>query len=137
MSSLGERIREIRGDMPPAEFAHRLGIHKNTLLNWEKDENSPDSKALQKIILEYGLSPEWLMLGEGAKHAPPLNDFTPRTVPAVTHFELVDEFNKRAAIHRENAAELSTLRETLKKATHEIMTLNAEIREYRRKEKQP
>ena len=135
MNTLAERLREIRGGLSQAEFAERFGVHKNTVWKWENDEASPDFESLQKMILEYELSPEWLMLGEGGKHAPALKDFTPRTVPAATYMELMDEFNKRAAIHKENLDELSTLRKTVKQATHEIMVLNAEIREYRKVEK--
>lgn len=136
MSTLGERIREVRGNLSQAEVAERLGIHKNTVLKWEKDENSPDFKALQKLILEYELSPEWLMLGNGAKHAPQWEDLTPRTVPMITFQKLDDEFHKHIAVHKEKLKELSALRAMMDKAAHEVMTLNAENREHRKIEKE-
>ena len=135
MRTLGERVREIRGDLTQAEIAARLSVQKNMVSKWEHDETFPDFETLQKIIVEYELSPEWLMLGAGAKHAPPLKDFGSRTVPATMYFELVNKWNERVEIHREKLEEIASLKETANKAVNELMALNAENRELRRIEK--
>jgi transcriptional regulator with XRE-family HTH domain len=135
MSTIGERVREIRGDVTQAEFAARFSVPKHTVRKWENDESPPDFKILQKMIVEHELSPEWLLLGEGPKNAPPLEDFSQRTVPAKTYYALVDEWNERVEIHRKKLEELASLKEIIKKAMHEIMELNAENRVHRRNEK--
>lgn len=68
MGTLGERIRELRGDMQQAELAEKLGIHKNTMMNYEKGERSPDVHILQKLLAIFPeTSPAWLLTGEGSK----------------------------------------------------------------------
>lgn len=69
MAGLGERIREVRGERQLIDFARDLGIHKNTLLNYEKgDRRSPDADLLLKVLeLRPTINPTWLLTGEGQK----------------------------------------------------------------------
>lgn len=65
MGNLGERIRELRGDMQQSELANRLGIHKNTISNYEKGDRFPDSNVLLKILeLFQEINPAWLLTGD-------------------------------------------------------------------------
>lgn len=69
MGSVGERIRELRGEMQQAELADQLGIHKNTMANYERGERFPDVNILLKILEVFpDTSPAWLLTGEGAKN---------------------------------------------------------------------
>lgn len=34
------RLRELLGDMSPAEFARRMGIHESSVSRWLKDERA-------------------------------------------------------------------------------------------------
>lgn len=68
MGSVGERIRELRGEMQQAELAEKLGIHKNTMTNYERGERFPDVNTLLKILEVFpGTNPGWLLTGEGSK----------------------------------------------------------------------
>jgi transcriptional regulator with XRE-family HTH domain len=93
MSSLGEKIKEIRGKESRTDFAARFAIHANTLLRWENGERQPDIEFLKKIILEYGISPEWLIFGEGEKDAP-IAEHEVQTIPRDYYANLLDENNE-------------------------------------------
>lgn len=68
MGSVGERIRELREGWQQAELAGKLGIHKNTLNNYERGERFPDYNTLLKILdLFPDTRPGWLLTGEGSK----------------------------------------------------------------------
>jgi transcriptional regulator with XRE-family HTH domain len=69
MGSIGERIRDLRGEWQQAELAERLGIHKNTVTNYERGERFPDINILLKILEVFpGTNPGWLLTGEGSKN---------------------------------------------------------------------
>ncbi|WP_172399757.1 XRE family transcriptional regulator [Geothermobacter hydrogeniphilus] len=76
MRTLGERIREMRGGMQLSELAGRLGIHKNTMMNYEKGGRAPDADLLLKFLEIFPqTSPAWLLTGEGPmKKSDPLPD---------------------------------------------------------------
>lgn len=65
MSTLGKRIRLIRGEETQAEFADRVGIAKGSIGGYENDKNSPSAEAILKICLKNGISFEWLLTGLG------------------------------------------------------------------------
>ena len=50
MGEIGDRIRELRGEMQQAELADKLSIHKNTMANYERGGRFPDVKILLKIL---------------------------------------------------------------------------------------
>ncbi len=60
-----ERLKIIRGDLTQAEFAAKLGIHKNTLGRYERGESEPDFSVCVNICSIFGVSPNWLLLGAG------------------------------------------------------------------------
>lgn len=68
MSTLGERLKELRAGLTQAEFAALLGVHGNTIKNWEKGTHFPDYKILMVLVEKYELSVKWLMLGIEPKH---------------------------------------------------------------------
>jgi repressor LexA len=65
--SLSQRIREARlaKDLEQAKLAAKLDIATRTLQRWEKGEQIPDSDYLIKIAKITGISPTWLLTGEG------------------------------------------------------------------------
>lgn len=65
MSTLGERIKRIRGDETQASFATRIGISKAALGGYERDENSPSADVISKICTKDNISPKWLIMGTG------------------------------------------------------------------------
>jgi len=68
MGNVGERIRELRGEMQQVELAEKLAIHKNTMTNYERGERFPDVNILLKILEVFpDTNPSWLLTGEGSK----------------------------------------------------------------------
>ncbi len=61
--TLGSRIALVRGAMTQGEFAKLLGVGRNTLLRYEKDENEPTATFLQALVKDFGADPQWLLLG--------------------------------------------------------------------------
>lgn len=71
MMGLGERIKELRGDMSVVEFCRQFGIHRNTLPRYESGERTPDAEFITALIEHYGVDPSWLLMGEGEKYVEP------------------------------------------------------------------
>lgn len=65
METFAERIRTLRGRKKQDEFAKELGIHTNTLGRWERGQAEPDISTAQKICTLLGVSPYWLLSGDG------------------------------------------------------------------------
>ena len=63
-TSLGHRIRKIRGEVSQGQFATEIGVHKNTLGAYERDIRVPDSSVLAIICDKYEINPSWLLFGE-------------------------------------------------------------------------
>lgn len=60
-----DRLKIVRGELTQAEFADKLGIHKNTVGRYERGETEPDLSVAAKIYTEFEFLPLWLILGEG------------------------------------------------------------------------
>lgn len=65
MDTFADRIRELRGRKTQDEFAKELGIHTNTLGRWERGQSEPDITTAQQICTQFGVSPYWLLAGQG------------------------------------------------------------------------
>ncbi len=65
MDSFAQRIRSLRGMKTQDDFAQELGIHKNTLGRWERGQAEPDVSTAQHICATFGVSPYWLLAGQG------------------------------------------------------------------------
>lgn len=61
---IGARITQVRSRITQGKFADSLGIHKNTLLRYEKEERLPDAEVLTRLYKTYGVDPAWLLTGE-------------------------------------------------------------------------
>ncbi len=73
---IGARITQVRSRVTQGKFADSLGIHKNTLIRYEKEERLPDSELLTRIYEVYGVDPTWLLTGESRSPAatePPIS----------------------------------------------------------------
>ncbi len=66
-TTLGQRVKEARQakGMDQAKLSARLDIATRTLQRWEKGEQVPDSNYLMRIAKHTGVSPHWLLTGEG------------------------------------------------------------------------
>ena len=61
--TIGSRIAQVRASLTQGKFADSLGIHKNTLIRYEKGERLPDSSLLLRICERYNVDPGWLLTG--------------------------------------------------------------------------
>ena len=55
----------VRGPASQAEFATKLGVHKNTIGRYERGKNPPDALFLVALRRTCGISLQWLLMGEG------------------------------------------------------------------------
>jgi transcriptional regulator with XRE-family HTH domain len=62
-SGIGSRIRELRGDKTQAAFAQIVGIPKNTIGRYEREEIQPGSDAIALLCVKTGTDPNWLLFG--------------------------------------------------------------------------
>ncbi len=62
---IGGRLKLVRGSTPLPEFAARFRVSKSTLVRYEKGETLPDAGFLLQLCDELGLSPGWVLAGEG------------------------------------------------------------------------
>ena len=68
MTTLGKRIRVVRGRRSQTVFANFLGISKGALANYEHDRSSPNAKILMTICLLEHIEIKWLLTGEGPRY---------------------------------------------------------------------
>ena len=68
MSTLGKRIRAVRGKRSQNVFAASLGISKGALVSYELDRSSPNAKILMAICKLEQVDIKWLLTGEGTKY---------------------------------------------------------------------
>jgi DNA-binding transcriptional regulator YiaG len=64
LQAIGERLREVRGAKTKAEFAAALGLHVNSLSNYEKGERAIDATVILSLVEVYNVNPSWLITGE-------------------------------------------------------------------------
>ncbi|GAB4186023.1 MAG: hypothetical protein Tsb002_10140 [Wenzhouxiangellaceae bacterium] len=67
-AALGKRLILVRGANSQAEFAIRMGVHKNTLARYESGERVPDTHFLNRLAAE-GVNVHWLITGMGNRYA--------------------------------------------------------------------
>lgn len=66
--TLGARIVEARraADLTSSELARRMGIRHATLKAWEQGRSGPRTNRLVTLAGILGVSPGWLLAGQGA-----------------------------------------------------------------------
>lgn len=64
-TSIGYRIRYIRGYLGQLEFAKELGIKRNTASAYENNSIIPSGKVLLKFYKKFNVNINWLLSGEG------------------------------------------------------------------------
>lgn len=65
MSSIAERILQVRGKIKQGEFAAKIGVNPNTLRGYESGRVDPSFQFLVKICVDFSVSPGWLLFGHG------------------------------------------------------------------------
>lgn len=78
MSEYAERIRQIRGSDSRAKFSEQTGISPRALINYETGKTLPNIDVAAAICRAYGISPLWLMFGEGSMFGRESKDTAPQ-----------------------------------------------------------
>jgi repressor LexA len=83
--TLAHRLREARMQKgwDQAKLAARLDIASRTIQRWEKGEQVPDSNYLMRIAKLTGVTPHWLLTGEGQMYSLP-DDVQVKILPLQT-----------------------------------------------------
>jgi phage repressor protein C with HTH and peptisase S24 domain len=63
--SIGERLKMVRGKRKQETFAAQLRVTKNTYGRYEREINPIPSDILKEVCDQNGISPLWLLTGEG------------------------------------------------------------------------
>ena len=63
----GERFRRIRKaiNLTQEEFGQMLGVSRQTINAYENDRQRPPLDMMEKVCREQGISPRWLLAGQG------------------------------------------------------------------------
>lgn len=64
-TTLAQRLRLLRGEMPQAEFAALVGIHKSSWGRYERGVGEPTASDLARVCAACAVTPLWLLCGQG------------------------------------------------------------------------
>ncbi len=92
-STLGERIASLRGSMSQLEFAGMFDVSRNTLSRYENNSRTPDAEFLQKLVAEFKLDANWLLLGVGE---PPTLELSSREAALIANYRASPEEGRRS-----------------------------------------
>ena len=67
--TIGGRIRHIRGELSQEDFATQIGVHKNAVGKYERDENIPGGDVLKRLYKVKAVNITWLLTGSGHPYA--------------------------------------------------------------------
>ncbi len=66
MGTVGERIKQIRGDLSQQKFAETLGVSLHNIADLERGKTKkPNKFLLQQLERKFHINPHWLLTGEG------------------------------------------------------------------------
>lgn len=129
-TTMAQRLRAIRGTLTQAEFAHRLGIHKNTLGRYERGESEPDTQIARQLCTLFGVQPHWLLFGSDME---PPDAGVPARQCAVGHppgrLSLMDELDSLRRDNRELRQDLREMRQENREMRQDNRALTGTIRE--------
>ena len=60
-TSIGTRLRELRGPQSQTTFSRKIGIKQTTYCAWESDRKIPAANAIGKVCSTLGVSSDWLL----------------------------------------------------------------------------
>jgi transcriptional regulator with XRE-family HTH domain len=65
--TLGERLKLVqqKSGLTLPDFGKKIGVSKESLINYQKDRTKPDSEILSTVCKIFKVNPAWLLLGEG------------------------------------------------------------------------
>jgi transcriptional regulator with XRE-family HTH domain len=87
-TGIGGRLASIRQQtgLTQIPFAKRIGVSQTALVAYEKSERDPPASAIALTCAEFGIAPEWLLMGTGPK----------TKIDAPTLVEMISRIENRA-----------------------------------------
>ncbi|MDR2745698.1 MAG: helix-turn-helix domain-containing protein [Desulfovibrio sp.] len=70
MSTVGERIKLLRGGLSQKQLAEQLSIPQTTLSNYETNRSELNLATIAAIITNFGVTSDWLLFGTGPMQSP-------------------------------------------------------------------
>jgi phage repressor protein C with HTH and peptisase S24 domain len=66
--SIGDRIKEIRGETSRDDFAATFGVNRNTIQGYEIYGKNPKTDFILDVCEKFNIHTDWLLLGIGPKY---------------------------------------------------------------------
>ncbi len=67
---IGDRLKLVRGPLNQEDIAAAIKISTNTWGRYEREERPPDAEFLLLLRRKKGISPDWVLTGEGPQYVP-------------------------------------------------------------------
>ena len=90
---IGDRIKELRGDLSQDAFAKRMQVARKTVVRWEAGTVVPDGKSILALLVEFGAEPTWVLSGKRIPAA--TMGLNHREVALLSNYEASDESGKK------------------------------------------
>ena len=102
-TSLGERLKALRGKRSQDEFSQLIEININTLRGYEQGSRSPNADTIVGICEKTNTSPNWLLFGEGPMRRGETDPAAaspaqPQAPPPEEDFKMVDMVTKTVEV---------------------------------------
>lgn len=95
-STIGSRIRLVRGDMKLVEFAEFIGIGKSSISRYENNQGSPDAVFITALYEKCGIEPLWLLTGSGECGT----QLSPREAALLDNYRHIDDEEGKRYVER-------------------------------------
>lgn len=134
MNTLGDRLKQLRGNTRQADLAAALGMAQTTLSNYETGRNEPSIEVLRTFVSHFSVNLRWLMFGEGPiregedaepKSAEPLSSGQAITQPREESFAKLE---RELELEREERRELAAENRRLYREKEELLKELGELR---------
>jgi len=129
MSTLGDRIRELRGAHSQKWLAEQLGIPPTTLSNYENNRSELNFATILALKTIFNVDTDWLLFGDtGAK---PVLGNTPEAVVAesISGCSQCREFLRQLGIANERVYQIHEREMTLLKENIELEKVTRDLEE--------
>ena len=106
----GDRIRLLRSGLSQAEFASKLGVHKEMVGKYERCQNIPGGDILARMREVLGVDINWLLTGEG-EMPPGLSTPSPTNSPGGINPDLYGRVTEAVSTAYKECGYTATLRQ--------------------------
>ena len=126
-TTLGDRIKILRGSLTQRQFAEKIDIPATTLGNYEKNKSELNFATIDLFTKTFGINTDWLIFGRGPMHSSdtPISHQETITQPEATIFEPC----VRCAKLESKLEKVEEQRDSLMEENRNLWKENGELRE--------